>query len=55
VILIETPSSASTNTATTHDIMSGGRALLGIGAGEAMNLDPYGILWDSARVNLKSM
>jgi len=31
--------------ATTFDIMSGGRAVLGIGAGEAMNLDPYGIPW----------
>jgi len=33
--------------ATTLDIMSGGRAVLGIGAGEAMNLDPYGICWSS--------
>lgn len=32
--------------ATTLDIMSGGRAVLGLGAGEAMNLDPYGIAWD---------
>ncbi len=32
-------------TATTLDIVSGGRAVLGIGAGEAMNLDPYGIVW----------
>ena len=31
---------------TTLDVMSGGRAVLGIGAGEAMNLDPYGISWD---------
>lgn len=31
--------------ATTLDIMSGGRAVLGLGAGEAMNLDPYGIAW----------
>ncbi len=30
---------------TTLDIMSGGRAVLGMGAGEAMNLDPYGIPW----------
>lgn len=32
--------------ATTLDIMSRGRVVLGIGAGEAMNLDPYGIPWD---------
>jgi len=31
--------------AATVDIMSGGRAVLGMGAGEAMNLDPYGIPW----------
>jgi alkanesulfonate monooxygenase SsuD/methylene tetrahydromethanopterin reductase-like flavin-dependent oxidoreductase (luciferase family) len=31
--------------ATTLDVMSGGRAVLGIGAGEAMNLNPYGISW----------
>lgn len=31
---------------TTVDIISGGRAFLGIGVGEAMNLDPYGIPWD---------
>ena len=32
--------------ATTLDLMSGGRMVLGLGAGEAMNLDPYGIRWD---------
>lgn len=32
-------------TTTTLDVMSGGRAVLGLGAGEAMNLDPYGISW----------
>lgn len=31
--------------AMTLDVMSGGRAVLGLGAGEAMNLDPYGIPW----------
>ena len=31
--------------ATTLDIMSGGRFVFGMGAGEAMNLDPYGISW----------
>ena len=31
--------------ATTLDIMSGGRAVFGIGTGEAMNLDPYGVPW----------
>lgn len=30
-------------TATTLDIISNGRVILGIGAGEAMNLDPFGI------------
>ena len=33
-------------TVTTLDHLSNGRAILGIGAGEAMNLDPYGIKWD---------
>jgi len=32
--------------ATTCDIISNGRAILGIGIGEAMNLNPYGITWD---------
>ncbi|MEM2691291.1 MAG: LLM class flavin-dependent oxidoreductase [Candidatus Bathyarchaeia archaeon] len=30
----------------TVDQLSGGRAILGLGAGEAMNLDPFGINWD---------
>jgi len=30
----------------TLDHISGGRSILGIGAGEAMNLEPYGIQWD---------
>jgi alkanesulfonate monooxygenase SsuD/methylene tetrahydromethanopterin reductase-like flavin-dependent oxidoreductase (luciferase family) len=33
-------------TVTALDIISNGRAILGIGSGEAMNLDPYGIAWD---------
>lgn len=33
------------HTATTLDIMSSGRMVLGMGAGEAMNLDPSGIPW----------
>lgn len=33
-------------TVVTLDHLSNGRAILGIGAGEAMNLDPYGIKWD---------
>jgi len=33
-------------TATTLDIVSKGRLILGIGAGEAMNLNPFGIPWD---------
>jgi len=32
--------------ATTCDILSNGRAIMGIGIGEAMNLNPYGIVWD---------
>ncbi|MEM2213266.1 MAG: LLM class flavin-dependent oxidoreductase [Candidatus Nezhaarchaeales archaeon] len=32
--------------ATTCDIISGGRAILGVGIGEAMNLVPYGIAYD---------
>lgn len=34
------------HTTTTIDIMSGGRVVLGLGAGEAMNLEPYGFAWD---------
>ena len=30
----------------TIDHLSGGRVFLGLGAGESMNLDPYGIRWD---------
>lgn len=30
----------------TVDQISGGRAILGLGAGEAMNLDPFGIEWE---------
>ena len=33
-------------TATTLDIISNGRLIMGIGPGEAMNLDPYGISWE---------
>ena len=33
--------------ATTCDIVSNGRAILGIGVGEAMNLNPYGVVWES--------
>jgi len=33
-------------TVATVDRLSGGRVLLGLGAGEAMNLDPFGIRWD---------
>jgi len=32
--------------ATTCDILSNGRAIMGVGIGEAMNLNPYGIVWD---------
>ena len=35
-------------TATTVDIASRGRLIAGIGAGEAMNLDPFGIPWDKS-------
>ncbi len=30
----------------TVDVISGGRVVLGIGAGEAMNLDPFHVQWD---------
>jgi len=33
-------------TVATVDRLSGGRVILGLGAGEAMNLDPFGITWD---------
>lgn len=39
--------------ATTLDILSNGRFILGMGAGEAMNLDPYGINWDHPASKLK--
>jgi alkanesulfonate monooxygenase SsuD/methylene tetrahydromethanopterin reductase-like flavin-dependent oxidoreductase (luciferase family) len=32
--------------AATLDILSGGRAILGIGGGEPMNISPYGIKWE---------
>jgi phthiodiolone/phenolphthiodiolone dimycocerosates ketoreductase len=32
-------------TTMTLDHLSNGRAILGIGAGEAMNMDPYGIIF----------
>ncbi len=32
---------------TTLDILSSGRLILGLGAGQAMNLNPYGIPWDN--------
>jgi phthiodiolone/phenolphthiodiolone dimycocerosates ketoreductase len=31
------------------DVLSKGRAVLGIGAGEAMNITPFGLPWDSPR------
>lgn len=31
------------------DVLSRGRAILGIGAGEAMNIVPYGLPWDSPK------
>jgi len=40
-------------TATTLDIVSNGRLILGIGAGEAMNLNPFGIPWDRPVTRLK--
>ena len=33
-------------TVATVDRLSGGRVILGLGAGEAMNLEPFGIEWD---------
>ncbi|MEM3071994.1 MAG: LLM class flavin-dependent oxidoreductase [Candidatus Bathyarchaeia archaeon] len=38
---------------TTLDHLSGGRAILGLGAGEATNLEPYGISWDHPIARLK--
>jgi len=37
----------------TLDHLSGGRAILGLGAGEATNLEPYGIPWDHPIARLK--
>ncbi len=39
------PPAVLAQTVTTLDIISNGRAILGIGPGEAMNLDPYGVTW----------
>lgn len=37
----------------TCDVLSNGRFILGLGAGEAMNLDPYGISWNRPIARLK--
>jgi len=37
----------------TLDIISKGRAILGLGAGEAMNLNPYGISWDKPAAKMR--
>jgi alkanesulfonate monooxygenase SsuD/methylene tetrahydromethanopterin reductase-like flavin-dependent oxidoreductase (luciferase family) len=39
------PPAVLAQTVATLDIVSNGRAILGIGPGEAMNLDPYGVAW----------
>jgi phthiodiolone/phenolphthiodiolone dimycocerosates ketoreductase len=40
-------------TVATLDMISGGRAALGLGAGEAMNVDPYGIPWNNRVARMK--
>jgi alkanesulfonate monooxygenase SsuD/methylene tetrahydromethanopterin reductase-like flavin-dependent oxidoreductase (luciferase family) len=40
-------------TVATLDMISGGRVVLGLGAGEAMNVDPYGIAWDNRTARMK--
>lgn len=37
------------------DVLSGGRVILGIGAGEAMNTVPFGLPWESADERLKRL
>src|SRR5208337_5541635 len=37
------------------DALSKGRAILGIGAGEAMNIIPFGLSWESPDVRTKRM
>lgn len=37
----------------TLDVISKGRAILGLGAGEAMNLNPYGISWDKPALRMR--
>ncbi len=37
----------------TLDVISNGRAILGLGAGEAMNLNPYGIDWDKPALRMR--
>ncbi|MEM2924893.1 MAG: LLM class flavin-dependent oxidoreductase [Methanocellales archaeon] len=37
----------------TLDVISKGRAILGLGAGEAMNLNPYGISWDKPALKMR--
>lgn len=37
----------------TLDVISNGRAILGLGAGEAMNLNPYGINWEKPAARMR--
>jgi phthiodiolone/phenolphthiodiolone dimycocerosates ketoreductase len=41
------------NIVATLDNITGGRAILGIGAGEVMNTKPYGIPWESSDVRIR--
>jgi phthiodiolone/phenolphthiodiolone dimycocerosates ketoreductase len=43
------------NIVSTLDRLTGGRAVLGIGAGEIMNTKPYGIQWEEKSIRLKRL
>jgi phthiodiolone/phenolphthiodiolone dimycocerosates ketoreductase len=43
------------STVASLDNLTGGRAILGIGAGEVMNTKPYGIEWESAQTRISRL
>jgi phthiodiolone/phenolphthiodiolone dimycocerosates ketoreductase len=43
------------NIVSTLDALTGGRAVLGIGAGEIMNTKPYGIAWEEKKIRVRRL